>query len=201
MTDAYLDRPLVRETEIIERNVREGRTPEYMHAILHRILPDILDKFDVASGDYGDAYKLLGEKGQFSDINRKFWKMYNAIWLGQPLSGESLYQITDDVICHCLLLRFIWWERDQAEKVAALAREAEELERLRDARGHEEAAYKSERTPGQDGCEEDPSWDEEACDEDPEAPMLLTPREATELHKLLAKARVLVDRAERRARR
>jgi hypothetical protein len=93
---------------------------ENMHSmhreIIEEILPEVMRKFVSAGRDYGDSYKLLGEKGQFSDINRKFWKLYNAIWLDQPMIGESVEQIIEDIIGHCLILLYLRGpESDQEE--------------------------------------------------------------------------------------
>lgn len=71
------------------------------------IIPEVLKRFNFKDQDYGDAFKLLGEKGQFSDINRKFWKLYNAIWLGRELVGEQPDEIAEDIIGHCLLLIYL----------------------------------------------------------------------------------------------
>jgi hypothetical protein len=66
--------------------------------------PAIEARFIERGGDYADAYELLGAKGQFSDINRKFWKLYRGVWLGHELSGEQSDEIAEDIIGHCLLL-------------------------------------------------------------------------------------------------
>lgn len=81
-------------------------TPEY-HVIVDEIMPDLMGRFISKAGDYGDAWKLLGAKGQFSDINRKFWKLYNSIWEGRELQGEQPAECAEDIIGHCLLLLYI----------------------------------------------------------------------------------------------
>lgn len=78
--------------------------PDDYRVIVDKIVPRVVDKFCSKAGDYGDAYKLLGVKGQFSDINRKFWKLYNSIWLGRELLGEQPDECAEDIIGHCLLL-------------------------------------------------------------------------------------------------
>jgi hypothetical protein len=80
--------------------------------IFKEILPPALERFVRKNADYGDSAKFLGAKGQFADINPKFWKLYRALWLGERLVGESVEEILDDMIGHCLLsLYFIGQER------------------------------------------------------------------------------------------
>lgn len=75
--------------------------------IMERILPEFLNEFINKGADYGDSWRLLGAKGQFSDINRKFWKLYNSIWLDQELVGEQPDECAKDIIGHCFLLMYI----------------------------------------------------------------------------------------------
>lgn len=83
----------------------ENLTPVH-RVILRDIVPVVLNDFVVAGNDYRNAHDLLGVKGQFSDINRKFWKLYNAIWLDQPLTREGVDQVVADIIGHCFLLLY-----------------------------------------------------------------------------------------------
>jgi len=85
--------------------------------IINEIVPDVLREFTRKSGDYGDSWRLLGAKGQFSDINRKFWKLYNSIWMGRELVGEQPAECVADIIGHCLLLLYIL-EREPAPERA-----------------------------------------------------------------------------------
>jgi hypothetical protein len=71
--------------------------------IFKDILPAVLERFVRKNADYGDSAKFLGAKGQFADINPKFWKLYRALWLGERLVGESVEEILHDLIGHCLL--------------------------------------------------------------------------------------------------
>ena len=84
--------------------------------IEERILPRVLEKFLAKGRDYGDAFALLGPRGQFSDINRKFWKLYRNIWLGKPLEGEQADEIAEDFIGHCLLLIWMLENRELFEE-------------------------------------------------------------------------------------
>src|SRR3954452_437653 len=92
------------------------KLPKEYNTILHGILPDVVDRFTSKAGDYGDAWKLLGAKGQFSDINRKFWKLYNSIWLDKELQGEQPDECAEDIIGHCLLLLYILREESTPER-------------------------------------------------------------------------------------
>lgn len=60
--------------------------------------------------DYDPSvFKFLGEKGQFSDMSRKFLKMKSVVWDGtiKDLNNESLVEIIDDLIGHCLIMRYL----------------------------------------------------------------------------------------------
>jgi len=72
------------------------------------IAPDAVEKFRVKAQDHSGAphFLLLGSKGQFAEINKKFWKLYNAIWQDRQLIGEQPYEIVQDLIGHCLLMLF-----------------------------------------------------------------------------------------------
>lgn len=85
-------------------------------AIFEQIIPDSIDFFRSKTKDYagGTAFLLLGSGGQFSDINRKFWKLYQALWLGQPLEGEQPEEIVKDFIGHCWLLLYCLREESQS---------------------------------------------------------------------------------------
>lgn len=83
------------------------KLPEPYESIVNEIAPDVLREFVRKSHDYGDSWRLLGAKGQFSDINRKFWKLYNSIWMGRDLVGEQPAECARDIIGHCLLLLYI----------------------------------------------------------------------------------------------
>jgi hypothetical protein len=77
-------------------------------SIFDEIVPEAIAFFKSKTLDYrgGPAFLLLGARGQFSDINRKFWKLYQAIWEGQELEGEQPEEIVKDFIGHSLLLLY-----------------------------------------------------------------------------------------------
>lgn len=74
--------------------------------IADHIIPQTVQHFLDKTNDYrgGPAFLLLGSKGQFSDINRKFWKLYASIWEGQELEGEQPWEIVEDFVGHCFLM-------------------------------------------------------------------------------------------------
>lgn len=83
--------------------------------IQDRIGPNVLQFFGHKAMDYdtGPAFQFLGSKGQFGDINRKFWKLYKAMWLDEELVGEQPVEILYDLIGHCLLT--IWLLEQEKE--------------------------------------------------------------------------------------
>lgn len=85
--------------------------------IQDRIGPNVLSFFGHKAMDYdtGPAFQFLGSKGQFGDINRKFWKLYKAMWLEEELVGEQPIEILYDLIGHCLLT--IWLLEREKEPV------------------------------------------------------------------------------------
>lgn len=79
--------------------------PEQYLPIVDEFLPEFLEMFAERSSDYGETYRFLGSKGQFSDINRKFYKLKRAIWDGEELKGEQVDEILNDIIAHCFLMK------------------------------------------------------------------------------------------------
>lgn len=83
--------------------------------IFKKILPGVLDRFVRKNADYGGTAHFLGAKGQFADINPKFWKLKRALWDGEKLVGESVEEILCDLVGHALLsLYFLELERQGA---------------------------------------------------------------------------------------
>lgn len=85
-------------------NVDAMTLPSPYREIFEKYLPEWAEEFLKKAIDYDDTYKHLGSKGQFSDINRKFWKLKRAVWDGKELVGEGVYEICQDIISHALLL-------------------------------------------------------------------------------------------------
>lgn len=70
------------------------------------IIPEVVELFKSKQRDYsgGPAFMFLGTKGQFSDMNRKFWKLYASVWEGKTLEHEQAEEIAMDMIGHLFLL-------------------------------------------------------------------------------------------------
>lgn len=103
----------VRQAEKLWRQAEDGSyATDQAESIFKEILPAVLDRFVRKNADYGGTAHFLGAKGQFADINPKFWKLKRALWDGEKLVGESIEEILDDLIGHCLLaLYFLDGER------------------------------------------------------------------------------------------
>lgn len=93
--------------------VPDGEGERARKIIMEEILPGVSYLFEKKSADYSDTFMFLGAKGQFSDMNRKFWKLYYAIWQDKDLDGEQPEEIVQDMIGHCLLLLFCLREEKQ----------------------------------------------------------------------------------------
>lgn len=80
------------------------------------IIPNVASFFGHKAMDYdsGQAFMFLGAKGQFGDINRKFWKLYKALWKEEELVGENAVEILYDLAGHIFLT--IWLLQQQAEE-------------------------------------------------------------------------------------
>lgn len=83
--------------------------------IFNEYVPEVIDFFRRKSEHYRSAegFMTLGAKGQFADINRKFWPLKQAIWEGRPLTGEQPDEIIKDLIGHCFLM--LWCLRNEGE--------------------------------------------------------------------------------------
>lgn len=83
--------------------------------INEHITPQVIEHFKTKQRDYsgGPAFLFLGSKGQFSDLNRKFWKLYAAVWEGKELEGEQPIEIAEDMIGHLLLLIYTMMEEEE----------------------------------------------------------------------------------------
>jgi hypothetical protein len=76
--------------------------------IIRRELTGVLTRFAEKSLDYKDGAQVLGIRGQFADMNRKWIKLRAALWDGQVLTGEPPDEILQDMIAHCLLTLDMW---------------------------------------------------------------------------------------------
>jgi hypothetical protein len=82
-----------------------ARHRELRARIVQRILPQIMIRFLEKNEDYGEGNDEFGAKGEVIEIGRKYKKLKSAVWDGQPLVGEPLEEVIDDMMGHLLLLR------------------------------------------------------------------------------------------------
>lgn len=88
--------------------------------INHEITPEVLELFRSKQGNHtvGDHFLLLGARGQFAELNKKFWKLYAAVWEGSvELIGEDVEEVAADMIGHLLLLIYSVRRDREAEGV------------------------------------------------------------------------------------
>lgn len=71
------------------------------------LLEEVVRDFLVAAEDYGEAFRELGPRGQYSDMHRKMAKLKRAVWDGEELQREQPREIAADLIAHCLILMFL----------------------------------------------------------------------------------------------
>lgn len=103
----------VSKAEKMWRQAEDGSyATDQSERIFKEILPAVLDRFVRKNADYGGTAHFLGAKGQFADINPKFWKLKRALWDGERLVGESVEEILSDLVGHALLsIYFLELER------------------------------------------------------------------------------------------
>lgn len=97
---------VIRAAEEIWKDVRadpNAYATDQARVIFTEVLGPALERFVRKNADYGGTAKFLGARGQFADINPKFWKLKRALWDGEKLVGESVEEILQDLIGHCLL--------------------------------------------------------------------------------------------------
>lgn len=80
----------------------EGDSEQLVRVALSH-LPGAMAKFAAKNQDYGDTAYNLGAKGQFADINRKFYKLKRSLWEDETLEFESVEEILEDMLGHILL--------------------------------------------------------------------------------------------------
>src|SRR3546814_15738351 len=67
------------------------------------IMPEWLRLFSEKNREYGDNAKVLGLKGQFSDMWRKLGKLKSALWDDKELKFEGADEIMMDPLGHLFL--------------------------------------------------------------------------------------------------
>lgn len=81
------------------------RQRQLRYTIITICLPRAVDRFLRKNEDYGSGSDEFGAKAQIIDIARKYKKLKAHIWDGEPLTGEPLEEVIDDMIGHLLLLK------------------------------------------------------------------------------------------------
>jgi hypothetical protein len=71
--------------------------------MINKILPLLVEQLRVKSQDYGDVFKELGVKGQYSDMHRKMRKLKKALWDDEVLVGEQSEEILADLFGNVLI--------------------------------------------------------------------------------------------------
>jgi hypothetical protein len=86
----------------------DGRGDSPVDGLLERHLGPAIALFRTKARDYGErsgifTADLLGSRGQFAEIWRKVPKLKKGMWDEEPLENESVTEILQDLIGHCLL--------------------------------------------------------------------------------------------------
>jgi hypothetical protein len=85
-----------------------SKAQEAYEEVFGEIIPEALEFFRSKTTDYSSdvGFLMLGAKGQFSDITRKWLKLYRAVWEGIELEGEQPDEIAADFFGHSMLLLY-----------------------------------------------------------------------------------------------
>lgn len=69
------------------------------------ILGEARELYMRKAAGYKSTADFLGAKGQFADMNRKFWRIYSMLWTEEvpPDDGEGVEEILMDLMGHCAL--------------------------------------------------------------------------------------------------
>jgi hypothetical protein len=96
--------------------------------VINNIMPETMALWSKKNADYEGQLMFLGKRGQFSDINRKFWKLKKALWDGQDLGFESAEEVCMDMIGH-LLMTIHMLRQDDDSMAATVGRLKDDLRR------------------------------------------------------------------------
>jgi hypothetical protein len=92
---------------------------EMRKVIVDLIVPAAVGRWLRKNEDYRGAQMFLGERAQFIDVNRKFWKLFHIVWEEIPPEFESEQEIKMDLIGHLLMSLYLndpmYWHRIQFE--------------------------------------------------------------------------------------
>jgi hypothetical protein len=101
-------------------NLGRGIPHEQCGRILTGSLQDAVKLFVRRQAEYGESANHLGAKGQFADINRKFWKLKRLMWdenVPEDAISESAEEVLMDFIGHALLgIHFLRQEKQETLK-------------------------------------------------------------------------------------
>lgn len=93
---------------------------ENPYVVMERdILPLVIEKFLLAGEDYGEVFRDLGLRGQYSDIHRKVAKLKKVLWDGEVLNREDAEDILGDLVGNCLIALYLIRERQHASGYTA----------------------------------------------------------------------------------
>lgn len=75
-----------------------------LERIMQDLLPEWQQHFEAKNNEYGgESANVLGARGQYADMHRKFPKLKRALWDGASLQFESVEEVLMDLIGHCFL--------------------------------------------------------------------------------------------------
>lgn len=93
-------------------------TKDPYQVMLDEILPDLTERLRSKSKDYGEVFRELGIRGQYSDMHRKMFKLRRALWDGQRLVGEQPDEILADLFGNILITLYLLQEAKGEEEEA-----------------------------------------------------------------------------------
>ena len=76
---------------------------EQLDRICETHIPRFIELFSAKNEEYGENAFVLGVKGQYADMHRKFPKLKRALWDDEPLVHEPVEEVLMDLIGHCFL--------------------------------------------------------------------------------------------------
>lgn len=93
--------------------------PPHTQEILRGALSDAIALFVKKSVEYGETANHLGVKGQFADINRKYWKLKRLLWdenVPEWAISEDAEEVLMDFFGHAILtIHYLREEKKQHE--------------------------------------------------------------------------------------
>lgn len=93
------------------------RSDEYYKYIRSHIIPKLQTRVVKAQEHYGDTFMHLGVKGQFVEINGKYWTLRRFLWEDKQPTREDVDEILYDMIGHCLLILALRHKGDSSGEI------------------------------------------------------------------------------------